>query len=554
MTAGSTDERGIKTQVSAETYQAFVDILHHELVVATGCTEPIAVAYASALATKTLGSEPDRCVSAETYQAFVDILHHELVVATGCTEPIAVAYASALATKTLGSEPDRCVAAVSGNIIKNVNSVTVPNTGGMRGVKASVAAGVTVGNSDNLLDVLGDVDDDGRVRIQEYLSNHEIKVKIAETDEPFYVSIHAYAGDDFAHVIMDKSHTNVAFVAKNGEVILDAVKIAETDEPFYVSIHAYAGDDFAHVIMDKSHTNVAFVAKNGEVILDAREDGTAETERTREYLNLADIVAFAEHANLEDVRGVLERQIEYNCAIAEEGLKNDWGARVGKLYLTSYDKEDVLICAKAAAAAGSDARMSGCPMPVVIVSGSGNQGITASAPIAVYAKEYDVDHDTMLRGLIIADLVSVYQKMGIGCLSAFCGAVSAGTGAAAGIVYMLGGDMEDIEHTIVNALGVVSGGMRRREALMRGEDRRIRRERHLRLPPVQKRQPVHRRRRHRHHGRRRDHPKRQPHGPRGHAPNRPRDSEHHDRRVKEAIPYSTLRMLGPPAPSSAGRA
>lgn len=209
MTAGSTDERGIKTQVSAE-----------------------------------------------TYQAFVDILHHELVVATGCTEPIAVAYASALATKTLGSEPDRCVAAVSGNIIKNVNSVTVPNTGGMRGVKASVAAGVTVGNSDNLLDVLGDVDDDGRVRIQEYLSNHEIKVKIAETDEPFYVSIHAYAGDDFAHVIMDKSHTNVAFVAKNGEVILDA-----------------------------------------------REDGTAETERTREYLNLADIVAFAEHANLETCAG-----------------------------------------------------------------------------------------------------------------------------------------------------------------------------------------------------------------------------------------------------------
>ena len=294
-------------------------------------------------------------------------MHHELVVATGCTEPIAVAYASALATKTLGSEPDRCVAAVSGNIIKNVNSVTVPNTGGMRGVKASVAAGVTVGNSDNLLDVLGDVDDDGRVRIQEYLSNHEIKVKIAETDEPFYVSIHAYAGDDFAHVIMDKSHTNVAFVAKNDEVILDA-----------------------------------------------REDGTAETERTREYLNLADIVAFAEHANLEDVREVLERQIEYNCAIAEEGLENNWGARVGKLYLTSYDKEDVLIRAKAAAAAGSDARMSGCPMPVVIVSGSGNQGITASVPIAVYAKEYDVDHDTMLRGLIIADLVSVYQKMGIG--------------------------------------------------------------------------------------------------------------------------------------------
>lgn len=363
MTAGSTDERGIKTQVSAE-----------------------------------------------TYQAFVDILHHELVVATGCTEPIAVAYASALATKTLGSEPDRCVAAVSGNIIKNVNSVTVPNTGGMRGVKASVAAGVTVGNSDNLLDVLGDVDDDGRVRIQEYLSNHEIKVKIAETDEPFYVSIHAYAGDDFAHVIMDKSHTNVAFIAKNDEIILDA-----------------------------------------------REDGTAETERTREYLNLADIVAFAAHADLEDVREVLERQINYNCAIAEEGLTNDWGARVGKLYMTGYDKNDVLIRAKAAAAAGSDARMSGCPMPVVIVSGSGNQGITASVPIAVYAKEYDIDHDTMLRGLIIADLVSVYQKMGIGCLSAFCGAVSAGTGAAAGIVYMLGGNMEEIEHTIVNALGVVSG-------------------------------------------------------------------------------------------------
>ena len=284
------------------------------------------------------------------------------------------------------------------------------------------------------------------------------------------------------------------------------MKIAETDGPFYVSIHAYAGDDFAHVIMDKSHTNVAFIAKNDEVILDAREDGTAETRaHPRSTSTSPTSWRSPSTRTSKTCAGLSSVRSSTTAPSPKRALRTTGGARVGKLYLTSYDKEDVLIRAKAAAAAGSDARMSGCPMPVVIVSGSGNQGITASVPIAVYAKEYDVDHDTMLRGLIIADLVSVYQKMGIGCLSAFCGAVSAGTGAAAGIVYMLGGDMEDIEHTIVNALGVVSGMVcDGAKPLMRGEDRRIRRERHLRLPPVQKRQPVHRRRRHRHHGRRRD--------------------------------------------------
>lgn len=349
-------------------------------------------------------------VSEETYQAYVDILHKELIVATGCTEPIAVAYAAALAAKTLGCEPVRCVALVSGNIVKNVNSVTVPNTGGLRGIKASVAAGVTVGDSDNLLDVLGNVDDAGRARLRAYLDAHDI-----------------------------------------------AVELAETDEPFFVNVRVEADGSSATVQMEKSHTNVSYIEHNGEVLHDTRVTGTPEDERTRSYLNLADIVAFAEHANLDDVREVLERQVDYNYAIAQEGLKNDWGARVGKLYATCYNGDDVLVKAKAAAAAGSDARMSGCPMPVVIVSGSGNQGITASVPVAVYAKEYGKSRDEMLRALIIADLISVYQKMGIGCLSAFCGAVSAGTGAAAGIAYLLGGGMEEIEHTIVNALGVVSG-------------------------------------------------------------------------------------------------
>lgn len=354
---------------------------------------------------------PHTPLDPETYQAYVDILHEELIVATGCTEPIAVAYASALAAQLLGTLPEQCRVAVSGNIVKNVNSVTVPNTGGLHGIAASVAAGVIGGVAEKQLDVLSEISDEERLRIRAYLDEDRIQVELAETDEVLYIDISLSAGDASAHVIMAGSHTNVILAERNGEQLCDG----------------YASEPF-------------------------------EQDRARlDILNVARILDFADTVKLDDVREVLERQISYNCAIAQEGLKTDWGARVGKLYNSDCYGCNTLTRAKAAAAAGSDARMSGCPMPVVIISGSGNQGITASVPIAIYAQEYGIPHDEMLRALLVSDLIAIYQKRGIGCLSAFCGAISAGIGAAAGIAYMFGGGFETVSHTIVNALGVISG-------------------------------------------------------------------------------------------------
>lgn len=347
-----------------------------------------------------------------TYDAYVKILHDELIVATGCTEPIAIAYASAKAASVLECEPERIAIAVSGNIVKNVHSVTVPNTGGLRGVKVAVAAGIAAGDPSLELDVLSALDDAGRKRMRHYLDAHEIRMEIADTEEPFYIDVRVFGSDGGS----------------------------------------------ARVVMAKAHTNVVLIERDGEVLHDSRADdaGAGESALT-ELLNVADIVEFARIVELSDVEEVLGRQADYNYAIAQEGLKGDWGARVGKLYASEAYPGDALTRAKAAAAAGSDARMSGCPMPVVIVSGSGNQGITASVPVVVYARELGASREQMLRALALSDLISVYQKTGIGCLSAFCGAVSAGTGAACGIAYLEGGGLREIEHTIVNSLGTVSG-------------------------------------------------------------------------------------------------
>lgn len=347
-----------------------------------------------------------------TYKAYVQILEDELIVATGCTEPIAIAFASAKAAQVLGCEPERISISVSGNIIKNVHSVTVPNTGGQHGVKTAVAAGIAAGDADKGLDVLSGLNDDGRAHMARYLEEHEIRVEFADTSEPFYIDVRVF-GD-------------------NG--------------------------GSARVVMAKNHTNVVLVERDGEILQDTRTEDPSDGENAlTELLNVADIIEFADTVDLADVEKVLSRQAEYNYAISCEGLKNDWGGRVGKLYASDAYPNDLLTQAKAAAAAGSDARMGGCPMPVVIVSGSGNQGITASVPIVVYARALDIPRENMLRALAVSDLISIYQKSGIGCLSAFCGAVSAGAGAACGIAYLFGGRMEEIKHTIVNSLGTVSG-------------------------------------------------------------------------------------------------
>ena len=346
-----------------------------------------------------------------TYKSCIAILEEELVPAMGCTEPIAVAYAAALARDTLGAIPEAVEVAVSDSILKNVKSVIVPNTGGMRGVAAAVAAGIAAGKTERLLEVIADVDDAGRHAMAEYLKTRPIRVVQSDTGCVFDIGIRVTKGEDSAFVRISGHHTNVVHIERNGEVRFDKQTAQE-------------------------------------------EQGANATLKAQ--ISVRDIVEFADTVDLADVDALLSRQIDYNTAISEEGLKNDYGARVGKILLQAFG-DDVHNLAKAAAAAGSDARMNGCELPVVIVSGSGNQGMTASLPVIVYARKYAIPRERLLRALVVSDLVTVHLKAGIGCLSAYCGAVSAGCGAGAGICYLLGGGYDEIAHTVVNALAIESG-------------------------------------------------------------------------------------------------
>lgn len=346
-----------------------------------------------------------------TYKSCIAILEEELVPAMGCTEPIAVAYAAALARDTLGAFPEAVEVAVSDSILKNVKSVIVPNTGGMRGVAAAVAAGIAAGKTERLLEVIADVDDAGRRAMAEYLKTRPIRVVQSDTGCVFDIGIRVTKGEDSAFVRISGHHTNVVHIERNGEVRFDKQTAQE-------------------------------------------EQGANATLKAQ--ISVRDIVEFADTVDLADVDALLSRQIDYNTAISEEGLKNDYGARVGKILLQAFG-DDVHNLAKAAAAAGSDARMNGCELPVVIVSGSGNQGMTASLPVIVYARKYAIPRERLLRALVVSDLVTVHLKAGIGCLSAYCGAVSAGCGAGAGICYLLGGGYDEIAHTVVNALAIESG-------------------------------------------------------------------------------------------------
>ena len=346
----------------------------------------------------------------EKIQAYVKVLHDELVPATGCTEPIAIAYGAALLRKTLGEIPESVVAEVSGNIIKNVKSVVVPNTGGLKGIRAAISAGIVAGEADEILQVISRVDSAKYPEIARYAQETPIDIVCVETAHLLDIKLIARKGEHTALVHIADSHSNVVRVEKDGEVLLE--------KPL-----------------------------SDEVLVVDQERPTMTVEEILEFVNTVDI---------ELVREFIERQINYNTAIAEQGIKGNWGANIGSTLLSNYP-EDIKNEAKAWAAAGSDARMSGCEMPVVICSGSGNQGMTASLPVVRYAKHLGASHEKMLRAVMLSDLVTIHQKSGIGRLSAYCGAISAGVGAGAGIAYLLEGTFEAIAHTIVNAVAILSG-------------------------------------------------------------------------------------------------
>lgn len=344
------------------------------------------------------------------YTTYVDILKRELVPAMGCTEPIAIAYCSAKARSVLGTLPDEVYLKVSGNIIKNVKSVIVPNSGGRRGLAAAAAIGILAGDETRELEVLSGVTDEAARGLGAYMEKTGFTVIPVET--PYLL--------DMAVEVKKDGHT-------------------------------------ARVRIAQEHTNVIVIQRDGETLFEkaVKEDG-AQDGPDYGMLTIERIYDFAVTADLEDVREILDRQIEYNTAISQEGLRGDYGANIGRILLKEYG-DSVENRLKAVAAAGSDARMNGCDLPVIINSGSGNQGMTASLPVIEYAREKQCGREQLYRALLISNLMTLHQKTGIGRLSAYCGAVSAGAGAGAGIAYLDGGDLTVLAHTLVNALAITSG-------------------------------------------------------------------------------------------------
>ncbi|WP_312444947.1 L-cysteine desulfidase family protein [Lacrimispora sp.] len=343
------------------------------------------------------------------YRAYVQILKEELLPAMGCTEPIALAYAAAVARKALGQMPDKVVVAASGSIIKNVKSVIVPNTGHLKGIPAAVAAGIVAGNPERELEVIAEVLPEQIIQMREFMKEREITVVHLDQGINFDILVTLYKGTSFSRVRIAGYHTNIVLIEKDGTILMQKDAALE-DDPL----------------------------------------------TDRNLLNMKDIWDFINSVDISDIQDVLERQIRYNWAIAEEGLKESYGANIGKVLLKNSG-DDLSVRAKAMAAAGSDARMNGCGLPVVINSGSGNQGITVSVPVIVYAKALKVSEEKLYRALALSNLAAIHQKTPIGRLSAYCGAVNAGAGAGAGIAYLCGGGYEEVIHTIVNALAIVSG-------------------------------------------------------------------------------------------------
>ena len=344
------------------------------------------------------------------YREYVAILKEELQPAMGCTEPIAVAYCAALARRTLGALPETVEVLASANIIKNVKSVIVPNTNGQRGIAAAAAAGIVSGNADAQLQVLASLTPEQVDAVGAYLQQAAFTVRRADKDYVFDIQVRVTAGADSASVEIAGYHTNVIRIEKNG----------------VVQFHK-----------------------------DYQESGSQHAT-DRSLLTVEHIIAFANEVDIADVQETLQRQIDYNWAIAEEGLRGDYGANIGRILLQSYGMS-IHNRAKAYAAAGSDARMNGCDLPVVINSGSGNQGITVSVPVIEYAKALACPKERLYRALVLSNLIAIHEKTGIGRLSAYCGAVSAGCAAGCAIAYLQGADLKAVSHTLVNALAIVSG-------------------------------------------------------------------------------------------------
>lgn len=343
------------------------------------------------------------------YINYVNILKEELVPAMGCTEPIALAYCASKCRDVLNDEIVRIEVFVSGNIIKNVKSVIVPNTGGLKGIEASIAIGITGGKTEKELEVISEVDENQKEAIVSFLNRVPIVVSQSKSEEALDIQITCFSEKHKACVQIVKTHTNIKMISKDDEILFENNKQCEEGK-----------------------------------------------KTTKECLTVEKIVDFANTVEIEDVKDVLDRQIAYNIAIAKEGLTKSYGANIGNTLLKAYGT-DVSNVAKAYAAAGSDARMNGCELPVIINSGSGNQGITVSVPVIVYAKQMHVSDELLYRALIVSNLCAIHLKTGIGRLSAYCGAVSAGVGAGCGIAYLHNGDFEVIAHTLVNAISIGSG-------------------------------------------------------------------------------------------------
>lgn len=343
----------------------------------------------------------------KNYAIYEEALAEELIPAMGCTEPIAIAYCAAVCREQLGAEPEEIEIWVSRNIIKNVKSVVVPNTDHMKGIEVACAAGIVAAHSERQLEVLAYITAEEKVALKELAESGKIKIHVSEEPDIFYIRVFLAANGQNAEVTIRTDHTNVTSIKKNGATILSKPIVPEEEE-------------------------------------------------AKSLWRIEDVLDAARHMPLDNVKHLLERQIEYNMAISKEGLDHDYGASIGKILLRR-DPDSLRTRARASAAAGSDARMNGCELPVVITSGSGNQGITASVPVVIYAHALAAGEEKLLRAVLLSDLITIYLKQGIGKLSAYCGAVSAGCGSGAGIAYLHDCTDEQIEHAVENALAINSG-------------------------------------------------------------------------------------------------
>ncbi len=349
-------------------------------------------------------------MEAEIYQQYITILREELVPAMGCTEPIALAFAGAKGREVLGAMPDRVEVKASGSIIKNVKSVIVPNTNKLRGIPVAIAAGIVGGKSDLELQVIAEMEEENIAQIGQFVDAVPIKVESLDDGHVFDIIAKLHAGRDSVTIRITDYHTNIVYLEKNGEVLIENLP----------------------------------------------QETSISVEKEQKVLSMKGIWEFVNTAKLEDVEEIIQRQMDCNWAIAMEGMTNPYGANIGKVLMNAYGKETHNLAA-AMAAAGSDARMNGCEMPVVVNSGSGNQGMTVCLPVMVYAKVLRADREKRIRALLLSNLIAIYEKTGIGRLSAYCGAVSAGAAAAAGVAYLHGNDYETVIHTVVNALAASSG-------------------------------------------------------------------------------------------------